>query len=247
MGVKNMGSFNRVIIFLFIIFFVTGCSNPFQKQAIIVGKEKIEGKGITNTNINEEVQQIKENTYNEYETDNNNINEIINNDNFHSDEEIVTYFEDINNETTALLSNDETSYKEKIINSFVDVIDFIFYDKEIKGVKFKSLRNETKEKILEMASKMDNSIEKRFPNYKDKIKATSTKTYNKISDKLSLAKSYIKEKTKNTITEDSYNNFEENYNSLKESVKNTGEKIKDGISNTKNKIKEWYEEKTNKN
>lgn len=242
-----MSSFSRVIILIFIIFFATGCSNPFQKQAVIIGKEKIEEKEITNTNINEEVQQIEENTYNEYTTDTTNINEIVNNDNFHSDEEIVTYFEDINNETTTLLSTDETSYKEKIINSFVDVIDFIFYDKEIKGVKFKSLRNETKEKILEIASKMDNSIEEKFPNYKDKIKATSTKTYNKISDKLSLAKSYLKEKTKDTITEDSYNNLEENYNSLKESVKNTGEKIKDGISNTKNKIKEWYEKKTNKN
>lgn len=229
----------KIVFIIILMTFITGCTNIFQKNVVITNTDKIENNNIDN-NIENSI--IEEDVINE--------DEIIINDNdsnFKSEEELITYFSNIEEENNKLLLMDRIEQvKDTITNSFVTIIDFIFYDKEIKGVKFKSLRNETKLKILEIADRMDNSIESKFPNYKDDIKSTSTKTYNKITDKLKSAKEYLNEKTKDVIGEENYNNLQENYQSLKESVKNVGEKIKEGSSQVKNKIKNWYEEKTGK-
>ena len=243
-----------IFLILFSVLFITGCNNPFQKDAIVIGPKKEDTKEQeSNTNSLDNTEKDKENEISEISNDNiaeipnENQEVVIDNENFHSEDEVISYFSDIEDETNALLSSDDSSsFKDKITNSFVTVIDFIFYDKEIKGVKFKSLTNEVKSKILDIASRMDNSIENKFPNYKDKIKSTSKKAYTKISEKISQAKEYLSDKTEETIGEENYNNLQENYENLKETVKNTGKKISEGASNIKNKIKNWYEEKTGK-
>lgn len=231
---------------------ITGCSNPFQKNAIVISEkdDKQEKTTVNDESYNEilsEQQNSKTDNSDTYIQQDQDSEIIIDDGNFHSEEEVTNYFSNIENETNTLLSSGTSSnIKDKVINSFVNVIDFIFYDKEIKGVKFKSLQNETKNKILDVASRMDKSIEKKFPNYKNKIKTTSKNTYDKITDKLKQAKEYVLEKTEENIGEENYNNLQQNYENLKESVKDTGEKIKDGAKSVKDKIKSWYEEKTGK-
>lgn len=90
-----------------------------------------------------------------------------------SEEQVVSYFNNV-------LSEAEGSKKitDSIKNGFITIVDFFFYDKEIKGYKFSELTDKTKLKIMEIAFKIDNVITKKFPNYKKYIgeKATKLKT-----------------------------------------------------------------------
>ena len=74
------------------------------------------------------------------------------------------------------------TFKEKGKTTFVSIVDFLFYDGTIDGVTFKELTGKGKEKALELASKIDNAIEKRAPGYKDTINDKKTKVLNKASE-----------------------------------------------------------------
>jgi len=213
----------------FILISLTGCSNnlskTLEKETVIVENNENNNSLSTETVNNKTNKQEK----------------------FNNENEVVEYFNNIENEITNLLNNDTTqNVKDKVTNFFVTTIDFIFYDKEIKGITFDSLTNETKLKILKIASTMDTKIENKFPNYKDKIKATSSKVYDSASTKIKEGINYLDEKAYEKLGEENYNNMKDGYEDMKKSFKNTGEIIKDEANKAKEKVKSWYEEKTNK-
>ena len=83
-----------------------------------------------------------------------------------NDDKVMSYFTNFSNEI-----DNSDSFKENIKEKFVTVVDFLFYDGVIGGVTFNELTTSTKLKILEVALKIDQKLEMKFPGYKESISA----------------------------------------------------------------------------
>ena len=151
----------------------------------------------------------------------------------------------IQEETDEAIENtNDDSKKGKVKDTFIKLVDFIFYDGEIKGYKFHELTDKGKAKVIYYALKLDGKIDEKWPDYKEKI---SDKT---IDIKAKLIAKYM-EYTTNICSKypDQCAEVKEDWNYLKEKFKYTWTVIKDAfVKYAKpkgveaiNKIKEWYE------
>lgn len=167
-----------------------------------------------------------------------------------TDEEVVEYIEDVTNEVETLTEEESLSEKTKqsLKKAFITLTDFIFYDGTIKGKTFKELSYETQTKILELYEKLDTKIESVFPNYKEEIKDTSTKTYSKAKEKARELKETIKKIYIERVGEDTYQKEMDIIKNTKDKVveKTTPviagvkDKAKDTYTKAKDKLDEWY-------
>ena len=151
-----------------------------------------------------------------------------------SEENLLTYF---NTQSDLFNSgNSDESFTSKLKTSFTSIIDFIFYDKEIKGYKFKDLTNSAKLKVISIALTIDNKIDTYFPNYKEKIKDKY------VEIKASLAAKYL-EVTASFCSKDpeTCSQAEEDFENMKNAFGLTGKKVSEVIKNAGSKIKELYE------
>lgn len=169
-----------------------------------------------------------------------------------TEEELTTYVSTINDEIDTIVSKEQlTSTDETTLkNTFVTLTDFIFYGGTIKGKTFNDLTTSTKEQIITLYETIDAKIESKFPNYKETIKETSTKTYTNIKDKLTTLKDNLLLSYKEEIGEENYNDqsalLDESISTLKESftpvIDTIVEKSKEVYEDTKNKADTWYQE-----
>lgn len=197
-----------------------------QSQESSKEPENIEQENINNydTNYEQNKEQSQEN-YQEETVDTSTFQE----------ENIINYFESLENEVDTSSDEDET-IGQKIKNKFVVCIDFIFYDKEINGVKFKDLTNKTKLKIIEITLSIDSKLDNKFPGYKEDV----NNSYNNIKSK--LIETYLNittdicNKDKNLCEE-----AKQGFNNIKKGFNITWDFIKNIIGNSTSKLKDWYE------
>ena len=167
-----------------------------------------------------------------------------------TDEEVVEYIEDVTNEVETLTEEESLSEKTKqsLKKAFITLTDFIFYDGTIKGKTFKELSYEAQTKILELYEKLDTKIESVFPNYKEEIKDTSTKTYSKAKEKAKELKETIKNIYIERVGEDTYQQEMDSIKNTKDKVvekttpviSDVKDKAKDTYTKAKDKLDEWY-------
>ena len=167
-----------------------------------------------------------------------------------TDEEVVEYIEDVTNEVETLTEEESLSEKTKqsLKKTFITLTDFIFYDGTIKGKTFKELSYEAQTKILELYEKLDTKIESVFPNYKEEIKDTSTKTYSKAKEKAKELKETIKKIYIERVGEDTYQKEMDIIKNTKDKVvekttpviSDVKDKAKDTYTKAKDKLDEWY-------
>ena len=132
----------------------------------------------------------------------------------------------------------------KIKSAFIKLVDFIFYDGEIKGYKFKELTDKGKAKVIYYALKIDGKIDDKWPGYKETI---SSKMKN---IKSRLISKYM-EITTNVCTKhpDLCDSLKSDFQLLKNTYKYTWEAIKGAFNeyikptgtNLIQKLKEWYQ------
>ena len=157
------------------------------------------------------------------------------NDSNVSENNVIEYFKEMENEV--LESN---TFKEKFKEYFILIIDFIFYEGEIKGYKFNELSNSAKAKIISFALKIDSKIENYIPNYKESISSTSSMVYTDINAKLVSA--YLDVSSEICKNNDSEcEKVKEIFGEIKDYCKIGWEFIKELFNNGTSKIKEWYE------
>lgn len=167
-----------------------------------------------------------------------------------SDAEVVEYITEVTNEVESLEKEESLSEKTKcsLKKTFITLTDFIFYDGTIKGKTFKELSTEAQEKILELYEKLDEKIESVFPNYKEDIKDTSTKTYSKVKEMAKSLKETIKNAYIERVGEDTYQKEMEIIEKAKDKVvekttpiiSNAKDKAKETYEKTKDRLDEWY-------
>lgn len=144
-----------------------------------------------------------------------------------------------------------TNFTESAKSTFVTLVDFIFYDGTIKGVTFNELTDEGKQKVLELANKIDNTLEQKSPGYKDKISSTGGKLFNKASEIINDNATNMDNFAKEALGPENYQTLIDAANNLKEKgkdalnfVEDNGSKI---INSTKDKLDEWYKNFKNNN
>ena len=223
--------------------------NPTNKDEANANKENNEDK-IQEENNNQESKDnetpiednkelnnnVKEENNQETKPENNTQNNT--NQNETKDEvNIITYFETQNNSITEGINQDDRTLRKKVKDAFVTVVDFIFYDKEVKGYTFDELTTNAKLKVISIALSIDNKIDEYFPDYKDVIKDK----YDNIKGKLAVKYLEFTSSLCETVGADTCNQAKEDFNNMKESFSITWQLIKELATNGSTKVKEFYE------
>lgn len=220
---KNKNTFLIVLIVLLLLII-----------AFLLGYLVRNNNSSKNDNEKNAVETIKEevkNNTNEYST---------------KDETVLDELISIENDTEKILSDSEDkSVLSKAKGVFIRIVDFIFYDGTIKGVTFNELTDKGKEKVLELAKIVDEKIENKFPNYKEKISTKASDAFNKASSIIKEGASDFANFSREKIGEENYNKIIDAKEDIIEYAKSAEEIIKESggsiVSKTKDKVKSWYE------
>lgn len=146
---------------------------------------------------------------------------------------------ELNNNVTFLEnSKNDKKLGEKAKDYFISAVDFIFYDKDIKGVYFKDLTSSAKLKVISLTLKLDNLIEKHYPEYKENISSSYKNVKTKLVELyLDKTSEYCAKEGNEKVCEQAKFDFQE----LKKAYGITWEFIKNLGSKGLTKLKEWYE------
>lgn len=172
-------------------------------------------------------------------------------DNTSSKKEIVSSNENVqtvNNYSQSNIDDTVLTYVNSMKNTnqgslkegFINVVDFIFYNGQIKGHTFGELTDGAKLKVLETALYLDTKINKYFPNYKEEISNKSGRAYNTVKSK--VVSSYLNI-TSTICTKDATTceMAKENFQTMKKNFGLYWSLIKEIATDSKNSIKNWYE------
>lgn len=136
------------------------------------------------------------------------------------------------------------NFKVNAKATFINIVDFLFYDGTIKGVTFKELTDSGKTKVLELANKIDDAIEKKVPNYKDSIAAGASKAYKACSGLIKKGASNLNSFLQSKLSEENYDSIINSKDDLVYYTKNAVSFLKDTgsklFSTAKEKLSDWY-------
>ena len=206
-----------------------------------------------NEEVKEEIKEKEDNNKEEIKIDrklNDNENKNpIKNDNYNEKDNIV--IDELNNTLKNIEeSTQDENFKDKASSTFISIVDFLFYDGTIKGISFDELTEKGKEKVLEIASKIDVKLEEKCPGYKETISNNTSKAYQKASEIIKNGAKNINDFAKNALGDENYQTIIDAKDELvkysKESlnyVTGAGSKV---FNNTKEKLNEWYQNFKNK-
>lgn len=150
----------------------------------------------------------------------------------------VTYFEDLEREVSS--GGTLEDFKGKFKTYFIEIVDFIFYDKEINGYTFDSLSNSAKLKVISTALKIDSMIDNKVPGYKETIWSSGNKIYSNVKERLVTL--YLD--TASKVCEnrgEECDKAKETFSDVKSKCKIGWSFIKSLASTSKDKLKSWYE------
>ena len=157
-----------------------------------------------------------------------------------------TVINEMNNTLNSINKESSSSnFSDKAKATFISIVDFLFYDGTIKGVTFNELTDEGKQKVLELANKIDVKLEEKVPGYKEKIYSTTSNAYNKASEIIKNGASSLNSFAKEKLGDENYNSIIDAKDELVKYSKNAlnlvgsaGSKI---FSSTKDKLNKWYQ------
>ena len=88
-----------------------------------------------------------------------------------SEDEVVNHFSELENQFESEIIKDDLKEMENSIDKIlVEMIGFIFYDEEYKGVTFNELTDSSKEKITSSWMRIEQIISTYYPDYKIDLK-----------------------------------------------------------------------------
>ncbi len=152
--------------------------------------------------------------------------------------ETFDYFESEKQEIKdSITTEDTTTIMEKGRSFFINAVDFIFYDKEYKGVTFDELTEEAKQQTYDNLCIIDGWIMKISPDYKENIE----EKYTIVKDFIGEKGYFVLDKIKQYLGEENYEAIGNIKDKILNSAQNTGRKIKEKASDFYQSFKEKYQ------
>lgn len=143
-------------------------------------------------------------------------------------------------------STSDSSFSDSAKGVFVSIVDFLFYDGEINGVTFDELTDSGKQKVLAIASKVDNAIESKIPGYKETISDTASSAFNKASEVIKSGANNLNNFAREKLGEENYQSIIDAKDELVYYTKNAinflgdvGGKV---FNSVKDKLDSWYQD-----
>ena len=256
-----LGGLLLLAIGLVVGFNISSNEISYQKESNIVNTDKEKEATLTNDDntitkenediINNSKEEISTNSSsqnsisNSQESDNNvTINENKTIDTYSNDDkEVVNTLEN----TLSKINNSEVTndFKAEAKGVFISIVDFLFYDGEINGVKFNELTEEGKQEVLKLANKIDTTIENKIPGYKETISNTASKAFQKASEVIKAGANDISNFAKEKLGEENYNSIIDAKDELVYYTKNAitfiGEVGGNLFDSAKDKLDSWYQ------
>ncbi len=160
-----------------------------------------------------------------------------------SDAQVIAYFEQEDAYIETVKNSKDTSIMNRLKSGFITIVDFLFYEKPIKGYTFKQLTETAKLKVVKLALTIDAKIDQYFPGYKDQIK----KGYDNIKSKLVTLYLNVTSTVCEKVGSTTCNQAKEDFQNMKDSFGLTFDFLKDIGSSITGSIKDWYESFREKN
>ena len=176
----------------------------------------------------------------------NNTNDISETSNYSNNDEVV--INSLESSLTKINNGDESdsSFADSAKGVFVSIVDFLFYNGEINGVTFDELTDSGKQKVLEIASKVDSAIESKIPGYKETISDTASKAFNKASEIIKSGANSLNNFAREKLGEENYQSIIDAKDELVYYTKNAinflgdvGGKV---FNSVKDKLDSWYQD-----
>lgn len=141
---------------------------------------------------------------------------------------------------------DSKSFGDSAKGLFVSIVDFLFYDGEINGVTFDELTDSGKQKVLEIANKVDGAIESKMPGYKETISDTASKAFNKASEVIKSGANNLNNFAREKLGEENYQSIIDAKDELVYYTKNAISFLGDvggkAFNSIKDKVSSWYQD-----
>lgn len=156
-----------------------------------------------------------------------------------NDEIVLDYFSNLGNNIRNIVDTDELLAKGKAY--FVYCVDFLFYDGEIKGIKFSDMTDSARGQLLLDVTTIDSLICSKFPNYKETISEGSSSLYNKASDIIKAGSRNINDFSKEKLGQENYDKLREYKDMFIDTAFGDFDVFKDVLDEGRQKVKSWYE------
>lgn len=160
-----------------------------------------------------------------------------------SDDVVLGQFKAMGSSIKSSFNSSDLLDKGKLY--FIYCVDFLFYDGEIKGVKFSELSEMAKKQLISDIITIDDLICCRFPNYKETISEKSAAAYDKASEIIHSGSVNVKDYSREKLGDDNYMKIKEYKDLFVEQTSQDWNEFTDiideGYEKGKSKIKEWYE------
>ena len=229
----------------------TGSNNSNNEIEVIGDEIDIKEEPVISDNKNNSIDNISNNDStsskntqsNNSTTNNTNTSETITYSN--NDEVVINSLE---SSLTKINNGDgsDSSFADSAKGVFVSIVDFLFYDGEINGVTFDELTDSGKQKVLEIASKVDSAIETKIPGYKETISDTASKAFNKASEIIKSGANNLNNFAREKLGEENYQSIIDAKDELVYYTKNAinflgdvGGKV---FNSVKDKLDSWYQD-----
>ena len=135
-------------------------------------------------------------------------------------------------ENTIIDDEKRNEAKENAKGKVIEYIDFIFYGNEINGVTFDELKEDEKEKAYEQLQTLNEKISEKDPDYLNNM----GERYSRLKDLGSLTLQNAKNKVREKVGDEYYNDADQVKDDTFDTIKETGGLIKKFI---KEKYEEW--------
>ena len=221
---------------------VIGEEIDIKEEQVISDNSSSENNSMDNIS-NNDITSSKNTQSNNSTTNNTNTSETIT---YSSNDEVV--INSLESSLTKINNGDgsDSSFADSAKGVFVSIVDFLFYNGEINGVTFDELTDSGKQKVLEIASKVDSAIESKIPGYKETISDTASKAFNKASEIIKSGANSLNNFAREKLGEENYQSIIDAKDELVYYTKNAinflgdvGGKV---FNSVKDKLDSWYQD-----
>ena len=221
---------------------VIGDEIDIKEEQVISDNSSSENNFMDNISNNDSTSS-KNTQSNNSTTNNTNTSETIT---YSSNDEVV--INSLESSLTKINNGDgsDSSFADSAKGVFVSIVDFLFYNGEISGVTFDELTDSGKQKVLEIASKVDSAIESKIPGYKETISDTASKAFNKASEIIKSGANSLNNFAREKLGEENYQSIIDAKDELVYYTKNAinflgdvGGKV---FNSVKDKLDSWYQD-----